>query len=393
MIPGLPLPLQRFALFRTKDLDHAREEVAKIFCPHRLLPFGPGARLDACHHTVDLGGFSLNYVQYGADVVIEPGQLGSFFLLQIPLAGHARISAGRDNVEASPLQATLLSPSLNVQMRWSADCGKLLLQLPREEMERTLQALLGRGLKDPIEFKPGLALDTGPGQRIADMVSMLRADVESAAPVFGRRGAGPQLREALMVALLKSVPHNYTERLQAPAPGIAPRHVRRAEEFMRANAPEPITVADIAAAGGVSIRALQDGFRQFRDTTPMEALRQLRLDGAYAALCSPEPGDSVTSVALRWGFTHLSRFSISYSDRYRELPSETLRRAWHPGHYTAGGRGQAPAPVVKAARQKTAIRHCPAAYYARSARPAISSAADYGRACIEYPARSRSPRI
>jgi transcriptional regulator GlxA family with amidase domain len=58
----------------------------------------------------------------------------------------------------------------------------------------------------------------------------------------------------------------------------------------------------------------------------------LRLDGAYAALRSPEPGDSVTSVALRWGFTHLSRFSISYSDRYRELPSETLRRAWHPGH-------------------------------------------------------------
>jgi len=320
------LPLSRFALFRTHDLDQAREEVAKIFCPHRLLPAAKSARLDACHHTVDLGGFSLNYVQYGADVLIEPGQLGSFFLLQIPLEGTAQIRSGQDEVDASTRRATLLSPSVNVRMRWSDSCGKLLVQLPRAAVERTLQAMLGRCLRGPVEFEPAISLDDGPGRRIADIVNMLRDDSDSASPVFTRAGAGPQMRETLIMALLKALPHNYSDALGSPVPGIAPRHVRRAEEFMRLNCGRPLNVTEIAAAAGVSVRALQDGFRQFRDTTPLEALRNLRLDGAHAALRAPRPGDSVTAVALRWGFTHLSRFAIAYAERYRELPSETLRR-------------------------------------------------------------------
>jgi len=326
MLQAAALPLSRFALFRTHDLDEAREEVAKIFCPHRLLPAGMSSRLDACHHSVDLGGFSLNYVQYGADVLIEPGLLESFFLLQIPLVGKAQIRAGRDEVDASPRRATLLSPSLDVKMRWSEACGKLLVQLPRADVERTLQALLGRSLRGPVEFEPALLLDDGPGRRIADIVNMLRDDSESGSSVFTRSGAGPQLRETLIMALLKSVPHNYSDALQAPVYGIAPRHVRRAEEFMRLNCDQPLNVTEIAAAAGVSVRALQDGFRQFRDMTPLEALRNLRLEGAHAALRAAQPGDSVTSVALRWGFTHLSRFAINYAERYRELPSETLRK-------------------------------------------------------------------
>jgi AraC-like DNA-binding protein len=326
MLQSAILPLSRFALFRTHDLDQAREEVAKIFCPHRLLPAGTSSRLDACHHSVDLGGFRLNYVQYGADVVIEPGRLESFFLLQIPLEGQAQIRAGRDQVDASNRCATLLSPSVDVRMRWSESCGKLLVQLPRAEVERTLQALLGRSLRGPVEFEPALSLDDGPGRRIADIVNMLRDDSESANAVFTRSGAGPQMRETLIMALLKALPHNYSDALRAPVQGIAPRHVRRAEEFMRQNCDRPLNVTEIAAASGVSVRALQDGFRHFRDMTPLEALRNLRLDGAHAALRAPQPGDSVTSIALRWGFTHLSRFAITYTERYRELPSETLRR-------------------------------------------------------------------
>jgi AraC-like DNA-binding protein len=320
------LPLSRFALFRSHDLDQAREEVAKIFCPHRLLPAGLASRLDACHHSVDLGGYRLNYVQYGADVLIEPGLLESFFLLQIPLDGQARIRAGRDEVDASIKCATLLSPSVDVRMRWSETCGKLLVQFPRAEVERTLQALLGRSLRGPVEFEPAVPLENGPGRRIADIVNMLRDDSESGSAMFTRTGAGPQMRETLIMALLKALPHNYSDALRAPVKGIVPRHVRRAEEFMRQHCDRPLNVTEIAAAAGVSVRALQDGFRQFRDMTPLEALRNLRLEGAHAALRAPQPGDSVTTIALRWGFTHLSRFAITYAERYRELPSDTLRR-------------------------------------------------------------------
>src|SRR6516162_8879566 len=43
----------------------------------------------------------------------------------------------------------------------------------------------------------------------------------------------------------------------------APGNIRRAEEFIRSNAHEAITVESIAQAAGCSIRALQLGFRRF----------------------------------------------------------------------------------------------------------------------------------
>ncbi len=324
--PRPPLPLSRFALFQTGDLDKAREEVAKIFCPHRLAVLR-AAPLDACHHSVDLGGFSLNYVQYGADVLIEPGELGSFFLLQIPLAGHAGIQCGSQSVEASPVQGSLLSPSLGVRMTWSQGCGKLLVLIRRDAIEHALQAMLGRTLSAPIEFQAALPLDRGSGARIAQMVRMLRDDLDSSRPLFIRAAAGPQMREALIMALLHAVPHSHSARLAKPAPSIAPRHVRHAEEFMRARAAERLTLCDIAQAAGVSTRSLQEGFRQFRDTTPMEALRDLRLDGARRSLLRAAPGETVTEVALAWGFSHLGRFAIGYAGRFGERPSDTLRRA------------------------------------------------------------------
>ncbi len=320
-----PLPLARFAAFRTTDLDQAREEVAKIFCPH-LLSAVRATPLNACHHTIDLGGFSLNYVQYGADVWIDPGRLERFFLLQIPLRGRAEIHAGRQEVAASAGQASLLSPTVPVRMRWSPDCGKLLLQISRAAVESTLQGLIGRRLAGPIEFDAALPLESGAGRRIADLARLLCDDVDAGDSLFLRAGAGPRMREMLITALLHAVPHNFSALMAEPPPGIAPRHVRQAEAFMRAHAADHLTVAEIAGAVGVSVRSLQESFRRFRDTTPLEALRGLRLDGARADLMRAVPGTSVTSVALDWGFAHLSRFAIAYAERFEERPSETVRR-------------------------------------------------------------------
>ena len=89
------LPLQRYRLFESHDMDEARESVARVFCPHKLLMLRPRTELDACHHSARLHrDVSLNYVQYGPAVQIDPGYLQDFFLLQIPLRGGAEIRSG-----------------------------------------------------------------------------------------------------------------------------------------------------------------------------------------------------------------------------------------------------------------------------------------------------------
>jgi transcriptional regulator GlxA family with amidase domain len=87
-----------------------------------------------------------------------------------------------------------------------------------------------------------------------------------------------------------------------------------------------ISIRDLAEEAGVSSRALHEGFKRFRSTTPMVMLKSIRLKQAHEALLAADPRDRVINIAKRCGFTHLGRFSRLYQARYGELPSQTLRR-------------------------------------------------------------------
>ena len=91
---------------------------------------------------------------------------------------------------------------------------------------------------------------------------------------------------------------------------------------MAENAAASIAVPDVAAALGVSVRSPQQGFRQWRNTTPHD----FRLRLIHDELCRSGEDTDVTTVALRHGFTHLGRFSAYYQSAFGELPSTTLRR-------------------------------------------------------------------
>jgi AraC-like DNA-binding protein len=56
----------------------------------------------------------------------------------------------------------------------------------------------------------------------------------------------------------------------------------------------------------------------------MQWLRDRRLAAARLRLLQAEPEDTVTTIALRSGFTQLGRFAIAYRKRYGESPRETL---------------------------------------------------------------------
>jgi transcriptional regulator GlxA family with amidase domain len=74
------------------------------------------------------------------------------------------------------------------------------------------------------------------------------------------------------------------------------------------------------------VRSLQDGFRRYLDTTPINYLREVRLRAVRAELAASDPTrTNVTDVALRWGFLHAGRFSVQYRQRFGESPSATLR--------------------------------------------------------------------
>lgn len=90
----------------------------------------------------------------------------------------------------------------------------------------------------------------------------------------------------------------------------------------------PITISGMAAAAGVSVRALQANFRRFLNTTPMAYLRQLRLEGAHHDIVNAHPSSTVAEIARRWGFMHLGRFSQEYRATFGVVPSADLARCY-----------------------------------------------------------------
>lgn len=165
---------------------------------------------------------------------------------------------------------------------WSTDHDALLIQIPSTLVERTLDVLSR----------------ANPGER----------QPSAASPIAARH-----FEQFLEYTLLGE-------------PGI-PAALRRARLYCEEHAGECVSLRDIAAEARVSIRTLQHDFRKHLRTTPMAYLREVRLARAHADLVRiAETGarTTVTEVAMRWGFTHLGRFSSLYRQTYGRPPSSTL---------------------------------------------------------------------
>ncbi|YCK38357.1 AraC family transcriptional regulator [Actinomadura sp. ATCC 39365] len=319
--------LSNRAVFASSDLDEVRGEVAKVFCPHRLDLAGDANLLSARFNSVQLGSVRVSYLDYGADVHIEPGDLDTFFLVMIPLAGRSLIRAGDEEIVSTPLLASLPSPTRHLDMRWAAGCPQLLVKFERSAIERSLEQMLGEPLDGPVVFDLGMDLTTGWTRSWRDMADLLVREAERDDGLAGHPLAIAHLENALITLLLTMQPSNYLERLTAPRPPALPKVVRRAMEFIEGHAHLPLSTTDIAGAVAVSSRSLQEGFRAHLGLSPMAHLRQVRLTRVHDELRTADPARAtVTTVAARWGFLHQGRFAAQYRERFGQPPSETLRR-------------------------------------------------------------------
>lgn len=322
---SLRAPLARHALVDTFSPEEARQEIGRIFCPHFLSPRQANAAgFHAVHRASKQRGYSLNFVAYGSEVEIDPGELSSFFLLQIPLAGSAEVRCGTTTALANPGHtASLLSPTLPTRMRWSDGCAKLIVLIEREVMQRQCAELLDRAI-DKVEFETAVDLSSLAGRLALDHVNLMLESVESGNAAFGNYLA--RLGESLSSLLLSSLAHSQRAALDVPARTATSSTVDRAQDWIRANIERDFTVGDIAKAMDVSLRTLQETVRRHNGTTLVQMIEALRLDHFHSLLSGPQNGQSVTELAGLAGLGHLGRAAAAYRRRYGESPSQTLRR-------------------------------------------------------------------
>lgn len=119
-----------------------------------------------------------------------------------------------------------------------------------------------------------------------------------------------------------------------PTPSFKARShvVNEAIDHVLANAAEPPTIEELCSRLNISRRMLNYCFQEALGTSPLQYLRNLRLNGVRRDLRRPAArAPSIRDVAARWGFGHLPRFAAEYRSLFGELPSETLREQHHAG--------------------------------------------------------------
>ena len=111
-------------------------------------------------------------------------------------------------------------------------------------------------------------------------------------------------------------------RARVPARQI----VKRLDAFLLGHLDEPIQMARLCDATGVSERSLRNACHEVCGTSPKRYLTRRRMEAVRQALENARPGEStVTRIATDYGFFELGRFAATYASLFGERPSETLR--------------------------------------------------------------------
>ncbi len=117
------------------------------------------------------------------------------------------------------------------------------------------------------------------------------------------------------------------EKLPKPNSRMRDLALRRIEDYLEEFPNNPHTVRDICRVANVSERTLQYAFRERFGIPPKSFLLALRLNGMRRELKNADTiSSTVTDLATRWGFWHMSQFAVDYRRFFGELPSETMKR-------------------------------------------------------------------
>ncbi|MGH3930163.1 MAG: AraC family transcriptional regulator [Pseudonocardiaceae bacterium] len=304
------------------DVEKLHAMIVKYFgpLPLRVIEDHPiCGRFQICHY----GEVSLYVVGYGADVEIGPDELADSYIVNVPLAGSGLVVADRQEMLSTP---TIVGPGQRFRVRKCADGTTLIIRIARDSVDKAVRDALGEQSSTPVRF---VAPIDPRNDEAAQWMALARAVAGAAdGGLLARSPLAAGHSEQLLVhGLLGFQPHSRSEAFAGSARPATPTSLRRAMAFCDKHAGQPISVVDVAAAARVSVRTLQDNFRTYAQTTPLGYLRRVRLDRAHQdLLAAAESGEqtTVTDIALRWGFVHLSRFAQLYRDTYGHVPSKSL---------------------------------------------------------------------
>ncbi|MFD6059514.1 cupin domain-containing protein [Rhodococcus wratislaviensis] len=150
--------MQRFQL-GSHQIDNQLTSVAypssKCHCNSR-----PGRRTRHPVSWVPAERVGIYYLEYGADVRIDPYDLDDIYLVQVQLECRGVLSIGSGTFVSTPECGAVLQPGRRATLKLDRTNRQLNLRLDQTSIEQVLCKRLGREPAAPIHFVPQMDLTT-----------------------------------------------------------------------------------------------------------------------------------------------------------------------------------------------------------------------------------------
>lgn len=327
----------KYELFHSASIEDVREYMSAHLAPHDLYTEGPDTLIDFHLTEISLGRVTVGILDYGCTkgaVHATVPSLPDSHLACLLLDGEARISSkdgpdGRDlTAKADDLLVIGAGTSFKVELR--DGFRSILVKIADDLFTDVVANAIGGVPGESVEFDLFAENAGCRNSMFASLVRVICDELGDEKSVLHGAFVRSYMDRTIAAALLAGVPNNYSDAVKRCSFGPVPYYVRRAEEYIRRNAKEALTLAEIVESSGVCARTLHSGFQRFRSTTPIKYLGEYRLDLARRELpLAADRGLTVADVATECGITHLSRFAKNYARRFGHKPSEALRGLIH----------------------------------------------------------------
>jgi AraC-like DNA-binding protein len=320
-------PFSSLPLIDTSRRDEAEGVLSSMITQLEILRVSARDPFHLQMNGVSTGRNALLFNRFGAHTHLRAKRIEEAVLLILGGETPCVFTADGKALFASSDRGVILSPGQQVRIERPRDSAILILRAPLSALVSRLEMLIRSSTRGAPEFCQEVDLSGGAGAQVKRLLTYLKAESDRDESILAQPILRKRFDDMLVDALL-ALPHDHSQEMAAGGNlPVAPYHVRRAEEYMRANSHKPFSIEDLLALCECSRSALFEGFKRFRGTTPKKFLTEQRLQAVRKKLLQANPGDSVGSTAMECGFTNLGHFSRTYCDRFGELPSRTLCRS------------------------------------------------------------------
>jgi Bacterial regulatory helix-turn-helix proteins, AraC family/AraC-binding-like domain len=280
------VPVERAELF-TQDMELISGALRAQYVEHSPGFHCPDLSLvDGVVRSATVGGLHAGLVRYGGFVFSAMTDPAQWPVAMVCRGGAAVITTAREDLRLIRGDVAMI-PSYLPCAAMGDDSEFTTLGVPWPAVRSLAETRIGVPAAG-LWFEAAAPVSAAAQRAWARTAELVRAQLVTSAVAEIYPLVVAEMTRLVAMVFLETFPNTTMTVSHQPGPGwVAPAVVQRAVTYIEANAHQPVTVDQIAAAAGVGSRALQNAFRRYFGMTPTGYLRGSASSGPIRSLVPP----------------------------------------------------------------------------------------------------------